>query len=184
MIEWMEGKVAHKEPTNLVFETGNIAFNINIPLSTYDKLGEIGSKEKILIHVDFNFTNEQVTLFGFKTPGERIFFRDLLLVQGIGPQTAIRMISSTSFELFKSAIVNEDDKTLASIKGIGGKRAQKLIFELKNRYKEEKIQNTIEGNAIQALIGLGIAPKKARDIVGQVSGKTLEELIKNALKKV
>lgn len=184
MIEWIEGKVAIKEPTRLVLETGSLAFNIYIPLSTYESLGQIGSTEKVFIYTDFNFTNEQVTLFGFKTNVEKGFFKDLLIVQGIGPQTAIRIISNISFEQFKSAIVNEDVRTLSSFKGIGEKTAQKLIFELKERYKKETTQSSVELNAIQAIIGLGVPIKKARDIVSKSAGDTLEERIKNALKQL
>lgn len=184
MIEWIEGKIAAKEPTKLVLEAGNIAFSINIPISTYEVLGDIGNKERIYIYTDFNFTNERITLFGFKTTGEKTFFNDLLLVQGIGPQTAIRILSSTNFEQFKSAIVNEDIKILSSVKGIGEKTAQKLVFELKDKYKKEAVQGSVEMNAIQALIGLGIPIKKAREVVSQSKGATLEELIKNALKQL
>ena len=198
MIEWIEGKICSKEPTKLVIENNGIAYEIHIPLSTYEALVNIEGKIKIFIH--FHFSQEQLALFGFFTLEERTFFRDLLLVQGIGPQTALRIVSSTNFLEFKSAIVNNDVEAMSGIRGIGEKRANKLIFELKEKYEKEELLSgeptkDIESGAIRALTGLGIPLKKAREVVYQVkkeigvtpiSGKhaSLEEFIKEALKRL
>jgi len=180
MIDWIIGKVCEKEATKLVLEKGGIAFSISIPLSTYEALSEIGEEEKIFIHL--SFSHEKLELFGFKTLEERSFFFDLLVIQGIGPRTALRIISGTDFIEFKRAIVNEDIDIISSIKGISQKRASKLIFELREKYEKEELPEGLESNAIRALISLGIPEKKARELVHKVKGATLEDLIKEALK--
>ncbi len=183
MIDWVIGKICEKEATRLVLEKGGIAFSINIPLSTYEALGDIEDEEKIFIHL--SFSHEKLELFGFKSLEERNFFRDLLIVQGIGPRTALRIISGTDFIEFKRAIANEDIETISFIKGISQKRASKLIFELKEKYaKEEFPDESLESNTIRALIGLGIPERKARELVRKVKAATLEDMIKEALKRL
>ncbi len=181
MIEWIKGRICEKEATRLVMEKGGIAFSINIPLSTYEALGDVGDEEQIFIYLSFG--RENFELFGFKEIEEHNFFHDLLIVQGIGPRTALRIISGTDFIEFKRAIVNEDIETISLIKGISQKRASKLIFELRDKYDKEDFPETLESNAIRALVGLGISPKKARDLVRKVTAVTLEDMIKEALKK-
>jgi Holliday junction DNA helicase RuvA len=182
VIEWIEGKICEKSPARLVIEREGIGFSIAIPLSTYEAIGEIG--EKIRIYTHLSFKNEKIELFGFKTKEEKTFFSDLLLVEGIGPYTALRIISSTSFSEFKSLIFKRDVETLSLIKGISEKRANKLIIELKEKYKGEEVPTTFETNAIKALIGLGVDSKKARKLIREVKANSIEEFIKEALKKL
>jgi len=182
MIEWIKGKICSKEPARVVLETGGVAFSINISLSTYEALGDIGEAAKIFIHTSFK--NECLELFGFKTEEERQFFYDLLLVQGIGAKIALRVLSSIEFAEFKTSVVNQDVDTIASIRGIGRKRAEKLIVELKNRYEKEELPDALSNSAVRALTTLGIEPKKAHQLVREIKADSLEELIKQALKKL
>lgn len=182
MIDWIEGKICGKEITKVVIEKDGIAVCIIIPLSTYEAIGDVGDKVKIFTSLIFK--NDKLELFGFKTIEERKFFTDLLLVEGIGPYTALRILSSTSFAEFKSAIFNSDVHTISSIKGISEKRANKLILELRERYKKEEIPPSLETSAIKALIGLGIDAKRARQLVHQIKANSLEDLLKQALKKL
>ena len=183
MIDWIIGKICVKEPTRVVIERGGIAFSINISLFTYEALGSLGEEAKIFIHPVLS--HEKLELFGFKTPEERSFFCDLLLVQGIGPWSALRIISATDFLEFKRAVVDEDVEVISSIKGISAKRASKLIFELKEKYKKEELPpESLEGSAIRALVGLGISARKAREVVHKVKAESLEDLIKEALRKL
>lgn len=182
MIDWIEGRICKKEPTRVIVERGGVAVCITIPLSTYETVGDVGERVKIFTYLSFK--NEKLELFGFKTVEERKFFTDLLVVEGIGPYTALRIISSTTFSDFKSAIFKGDVATISSIKGISEKRASKLILELKEKYKKEEIPDSFEASAIKALVGLGINAKKARQLVHQVKASSLEDLIKEALKKM
>ena len=182
MIEWIEGRIYQKEPVKLIIERDGIAIAIAIPLSTYETAGEIGEKIKIFTYLSIK--NEKLELFGFKTTEERIFFTDLLIVDGIGPYTALRIMSRVKFDEFKTNIVREDVEAISSIKGIGEKRANKMIMELKEKYKKEDIPESFENTAIKALIGLGIEEKRARKLVHQVKANSLEEFIKEALKKI
>ena len=162
MIEWIEGRIDKKEPTKLIIEREGIAIAIAIPLSTYENAGEIGEKIKIFTYLSIK--NEKLELFGFKAIEERMFFTDLLMVDGIGPYTALRIMARTKFDEFKVNIVKEDVDAISSIKGIGEKRANKMIMELKEKYKKEDLPESFENTAIKALIGLGIEAIKARKI--------------------
>lgn len=194
MIDWIRGKICDKEPTRVVVEVvsvtghGGLAFSISIPLPTYEALGEVGDDVKLFIHPVFS--HDKLELFGFKTQEERRFFCDLLLVQGIGPQSALRIISSVDFLEFKRAVCDEDIGAITSIKGISEKRASKLILELKEKYKKEELPESLEASAIRALVGLGIDARRARELAHKVRGvstagsETLEELIKEALRRL
>ena len=195
MISYLKGKLAFKDPTHVVVDVQGVGYHVNISLNTF---GEIKDKEDILIHTYLHVKEDAQTLFGFTNPDEKKMFLHLLSINGVGPSTALMVQSSlTSIEL-KEAIVHEDVKTIQSVKGIGGKTAQRIILELKDKLKKEGLieentgimpssHNTIRNEALSALITLGInknAAEKSINAILKNSGNTitLEELIKLALK--
>jgi Holliday junction DNA helicase RuvA len=182
MIDWIEGKVYSKEPARLGIEKGGIAISIIIPLSTYESIGGEGEKVKVFTYL--NLKNEKLELFGFGTLEERRFFTDLLLVDGVGPYTALRVLANMTFPEFKSAIFTQDVDALSCVKGISEKRASKLILELRGRYEKETLPDTFGVSAIKALTNLGVDGKKARQLVREVKAGSLEEFIKEALRRL
>ncbi|HEX9651669.1 MAG TPA: Holliday junction branch migration protein RuvA [Cyclobacteriaceae bacterium] len=195
MITYVIGKFVEKQPGSLVVESNGIGYKINISLNTFSFIKE--KKEgKILTYL--HIKEDAHILFGFATESERQIFLNLISISGVGPGTGLMVMSSLSPEEVRRAIVHEDVKTIQSIKGIGGKTAQRIILELKDKMAKTGltegmgelpagINNSLKNEALSALITLGInkiAAEKSIDFVLKNSGDniTLEELIKRSLK--
>ncbi len=195
MIAFLRGKLIHKDPTFVIIEVSGVGYHVHISLQTYS---EIKDQENILLYTHLSIREDAHVLFGFSKEGEKKMFQLLISVNGVGPSTAIVMLSYMSIDELRSAIVHDDVATLQKIKGIGGKTAQRVIIELKDKLKkdayEEIIQtptgvrhNTLRNEALSALITLGISrnvAEKSVDAVLKKSGNTvtLEDLVKQALK--
>lgn len=178
-----------------MIDVNGVGYHLSISLQTF---AEIKDQENTLIHTHLAIREDAHLLYGFSTEAEKKLFQQLISVNGIGPSTAIVMLSFLSSEELKQAIVQEDVTTLQRIKGIGGKTAQRVIIELKDKLRkdlsEDAIQgipglkhNTLRNEALSALITLGItksAAEKSVDTVLKKSGNTLtlEDLVKQALK--
>ncbi|WMN12929.1 Holliday junction branch migration protein RuvA [Marivirga salinae] len=195
MISYLKGILVELEPTHLIMEVGGVGYHVIIPLSTYDAFKN-QKEAKVLTH--FHVKEDSQTLFGFYLPEERTVFLDLIGISGIGPSTAIGMLSAMNPNEIKSSIVAENVKQIQSIKGIGGKTAQRVILELKDRYKKEGLisessqssavsNNSLRNEALSALINLGFAKNSAEKVIDKIlqankENITLEQLIKQALK--
>jgi len=195
MIAFLKGKLIHKDPTHVVIEVNGVGYHAHISLQTYT---EIKDQENILLFTHLNIREDAHVLFGFSKESERKMFQLLISVNGVGPSTAIVMLSYMTVDELKSAIVHDDAASLQRIKGIGGKTAQRVIIELKDKLKKDSFEeiipsgtgvrhNTLRNEALSALITLGInksAAEKSVDGVLKKSGNTLtlEDLVKQALK--
>ena len=195
MISYLKGLLIELEPTHLTIEVGGVGYHVNIPLSTYDAFKN-QKEAKVLTH--FHVKEDAQTLYGFFLPEERKVFLDLIGISGIGPSTAIGMLSAMNPNEIKASIVAENVKQIQSIKGIGGKTAQRVILELKDRYKKEGLisessqtsglsNNSLRNEALSALINLGFAKNSAEKVIDKIlqatqENITLEQLIKQALK--
>jgi Holliday junction DNA helicase RuvA len=140
---------------------------------------------------------DAITLYGFMHHSELEMFRILISVSGIGPQTAMNLLSQVGIEDFAIAILNEDEKALTKISGIGPKSAKRLILELRDKMKKvgETILASESGrsspamhDAVSALISLGFAEKESRDAVNDAAqtlkSPTVQELIKASLSRL
>ena len=195
MIAFLKGKLIHKDPTYVVIDVNGVGYHVHISLQTYS---EIKDQETILLFTHLNIREDAHILFGFSKETERKMFQMLISVNGVGPSTAIVMLSYMSVDELKSAIVHDDVNALQKIKGIGGKTAQRVIIELKDKLKKDSYEeiipsatgvrhNTVRNEALSALITLGISrnvAEKSVDAVLKKSGNTvtLEDLVKQALK--
>ena len=195
MIAFLKGKLVHKDPTYVVIDVNGVGYHVHISLQTYS---EIKDQENILLYTHLNIREDAHVLFGFSKESERKMFQLLISVNGVGPSTASVMLSYMSTDELKSAIIHDDAATLQKIKGIGGKTAQRVIIELKDKLKKDSYEeiipsntgikhNTLRSEALSALITLGInksAAEKSVDGVLKKSGNTLtlEDLVKQALK--
>lgn len=197
MIAFLDGKLAHKDPTYVIIDTNGVGYLVKISLQTYSSLHQ--GNERVKLHTLLIVREDSQTLFGFATIDEKQLFEHLISVSGIGPSTAIVMLSSLSSDEIKQAIVSEDVRTVQSIKGIGAKTAARAIIELKDKLTKEIVatgvnptvfasQNlTLRGEALSALVTLGIpkatAEKSIDTLLKRTGGDiTLEELIKLALR--
>lgn len=195
MIAFLKGKLIHKDPTYVVIEVNGVGYHVHISLQTFS---EIKDQENILLFTHLNVREDAHILFGFSKESERKMFQMLVSVNGVGPSTAIVMLSYMTVEELKTAIVHDDAVSLQRIKGIGGKTAQRVIIELKDKLKKDAYEeiipsttgvrhNTLRAEALSALITLGInksAAEKSVDGVLKKSGNTLtlEDLVKQALR--
>ncbi|QHT66312.1 Holliday junction branch migration protein RuvA [Rhodocytophaga rosea] len=195
MIAYIDGKLTFKDPTYVIIDIGGLGYHIKISLQTYAVLKE---GERCRLHTFLHIKEDAHTLYGFAENAEKRLFLDLISVSGIGPNTAVMMLSSLSYAEIQNAIVSEDLRTIQSIKGIGSKTAQRVILELKDKIKKGifagempniavSANNSLRNEALSALITLGIpknVAEKSIDTIMKTEGTTLslEQLIKKALK--
>jgi holliday junction DNA helicase RuvA len=195
MIAFLKGRLAHRDPTHVLIEVNGVGYHVNITLQTYSVIKE---QENILLYTHLSIREDAHVLFGFATETEKKLFQQLISVSGVGPSTAIVMLSYMNEHELKAAIAREDTAALQSIKGIGGKTAQRVIIELKDKLKKESweetqplipsgLNNTVKREALSALLTLGLpkaVAEKSIDSVLKKSGNTitLEDLVKQALK--
>lgn len=194
MIDFVKGKLVHKDPAFVVIETGGLGYRIGISLNTFSALG---ANENVKLHTYFHVKEDVQALYGFFQESEREVFKALISISGIGPTSALVVLSSLNPEELKQAILMEDVRTIQSVKGIGAKTAQRVVLELKDKVGKLDAQgtlnissntyNTKREEALSALITLGVAKSAAEKAVDKFlkqSGNeaTLEEIIKAVLK--
>lgn len=195
MIAFLKGRLVHKDPTHVIIDVGGVGYHVNISLATF---GDVKEQEAITLFTHLAIREDAHVLFGFSKETEKKLFQQLISVNGVGPSTAIVMLSYMNSAELKTAIVQENTAALQSIKGIGGKTAQRVIIELKDKLKKEHWDeaqtpvsigphNTLRKEALSALVTLGLpkaAAEKSVDSVLKKSGNTitLEDLVKQALK--
>ena len=193
MISFLKGKKDYIVPTKLVLDVNGVGYDINISLRTFSSLKE---EDDVFIHTHLNVKEDSHTLYGFNSINEKETFLSLLSINGVGPGTAIMILSSLSSLELKKAIINSDTNKIKSVKGIGLKTAQRIILELKDKISAEDIDrdkissvydNTIRDEALSALSSLGISKKiverHINDILQRQSDISLESLIKEVLKR-
>jgi Holliday junction DNA helicase RuvA len=161
--------------------------------------GQIKVLDKGRLYTHFHVKEDSQTLYGFHDLSEKSRFRDLIGISGVGPSTALMVLSSLSAEELQSAVINGQAKVIQSVKGIGGKTAERIILELKDKFKKETLlenaidlsgesNNTLRAQALSALTTLGISKPAAEKTVDKIMSEheslRLEELIKFALKRV
>lgn len=195
MFAYIEGELAHLDPTFAVIENHGIGYHMRISLSTFAAIKD--TKGKCKLYTFFHIKEDAHTLFGFFDMIEKRVFQDLLSVSGVGPSIAVMMLSSMNAQEVQQAIANEDLRTVQSIKGIGAKTAQRLILELKEKMRKSLISSDIpvlgaghnlkRQEALTALVTLGLpraGAEKNIEIIMKKHGEeiSLEDLIKQALK--
>ena len=197
MIASLTGILRSKNPTEVLIDVNGVGYSVTIPLSTYEKLGEVESKVTLLTHL--HVREDAMQLFGFATPDERLFFKLLISVNGIGPKIAQGILSGITVSDLKQHIAQENIPALTAIPGVGRKTAERLIIELRD--KIGKIDTSSLGStamqggdgdlrqeALLALTSLGynrpIAEKALRQVLAETKGEklSLQDLIKRALR--
>jgi Holliday junction DNA helicase RuvA len=189
MIGHLNGKLVEKNPTDLVIECGGVGYEVKISLHTFSA---ISSDESIKLFTKLIVREDAHILYGFSSKEEREMFNHLISVSGIGPNTAMIMLSSMVPDEIAHAIQSEDVKTIQSIKGIGVKTAQRVIIDLKDKmlkivFSTENSfnqSNTNRFDALTALVSLGFDKKSAEKAIDKISTgeESVEEIIKGALK--
>ncbi len=189
MIAHLNGKLIEKNPTTLIIECAGVGYEVKISLTTFSA---IGPSESIMIFTQHIVREDAQLLYGFATKEEREMFNHLISVSGIGPNTAMIMLSSLTPEEVAHAIQTDDVKTIQGVKGIGIKTAQRVIIDLKDKmlkitFSSENVfvqNNTNRFDALNALVSLGFDKKAVEKAIDKISTgeETVEQLIKQALK--
>lgn len=189
MIAQLRGKLIEKNPTEVVIDCNGVGYAVKISLNTFSSLG---NDEAIMLFTKFIVREDAQILYGFNDKIEREMFEHLISVSGIGPNTAMIMLSSLIPSEIAAAIQQEDVPVIQSIKGIGAKTAQRVIIDLKDKMLKMNISsenlfasnNTNRFDALTALISLGFDKKTAEKALDKVDtgDNEVEELIKKALK--
>lgn len=169
MYESVRGRLAEKEPTRCVVETGGFGYVIAVPTSTGDRLPRVGEDVRLLLHLVVPERGGDWRLFGFLTADERALFRACLGVSGVGPSTALALVSGMPPNAFRLAIAAGDVTALTRIKGVGRKTAERLVVELRGAVEPGgpaaptlKPEGPV-AEAHAALVALGLDPNEAAE---------------------
>jgi holliday junction DNA helicase RuvA len=194
MYAYLEGKFTMKNPAQVYVDINGVGYEVNISLNTYSHI-QSSASGKLFTYLQIK--EDGHTLFGFFDKGEKDMFIQLISVSGIGATTARMMLSHLKPDEVSIAIQQGNVRLLESIKGIGKKTAERLVLELRDKVtKLESIMqvtalagNSIQQDALNALISLGIARPQAETAIKKITAtetnnSNLEELIKKALKAI
>ncbi len=195
MIAYIKGKIVGITPTYAIVENNGIGYHINISLQTHAK---INGRKEVLIYIHHYIKDESIpVMYGFADELEKKFFLDFVSVSGVGPTTAIVILSTFSPGEIRDAVVSENVNMLKSIKGIGPKSAKRIILELKDKFLKIESTSTNSVNqhntqvdeALQALGTLGISKNVAQKAIKIVLDKhpdvsSVEDIVKFALKNI
>lgn len=184
MIALLRGTLREKEPTRVVLECQGIGFELGVPLSTSRRLAGTGEPAELLVVT--RLTREGVELYGFLDKSERDVFRRLTSVRGIGPKAGLNLLSRFEPDEITSVIARGDVGVIRTVPGIGPKKAQKLMDELKEQTVPAEAAAPLFADAHKALVCLGLTSREARARLEKVKpepGATLEQLLKQALQE-
>lgn len=201
MIGLLRGKILEKQPPQLLLDVNGIGYEIDAPMSTFYRLPEVGQDVTLFTH--FVVREDAHQLCGFFSREERLLFRTLLKVNGVGVRLGLTILSSVEPDEFVRCVVNNDTASLTRLPGIGKKTAERLIIEMRDKLttwqqqspselnllqigKENNPRNQSVQDAVSALIALGYKPQEASRAVAKVDDGThsSEEMIRHALREM
>ena len=198
MIESLKGMLNKKDPTLAIIDVGGVRLGVHITLSTYEKLGDVNAEVELLTYL--NVREDIMELYGFFDNSERLLFKLLTSVNGIGPKSALNILSGTNPNSFKKNIINGDISSLTSIPGIGAKTAKRIVIELKDKFIDGgesvalgfQLDSDEEGvieDVIKVLLSLGYNRNSIDKAISEIATKEvlkedLEKIIKMTLKKL
>lgn len=194
MFESIQGILREKEPLKAIVEANGIGYRLSIPLSTYTRLP--ACEKSVLLYLSQVIREDAHTLYAFLAKEERDLFETLITLSGIGPKTAATIIGHMELSAFQRAIAAADVRLLSKIPGIGKKTAERLVIEMRDKFKGKKEKGTpislssadsLIGDAMNALVNLGYNPLEAQKAVQKAIEEKEEtdlgRLITKALQK-
>ena len=192
MIAHLSGELASTGDRWVVIDIGGVGYRVQVTEPTLQDL--VATEGRVMVHTYMVVRDDDIQLYGFSHPRERELFTILIGVTGIGPQTAMNILSRISFEDFAIAILSDDEKVLTRIPGIGPKSAKRLILELKDKMK--KCAATLPGgrsraeacDAVSALVSLGFSEREAEEavnaVIADLPAPTVQDLIRASLARL
>jgi len=200
MIDYIKGKVVNKNPGSVIIEAGGLGYDIHITIPAYEKLPAAGQETKVITHFHAKDNPVSFILYGFSDERERECFRQIISVSGIGPKTAITILSAINYNDFIEMITSGNYLPLTSVSGVGRKTAERLAIELKEKIGKsvEAVMPSVDGvkfgmlskasEVIQALVALGYNRLEADKLVKNTSisinfaDLSVEEIIRDILR--
>lgn len=189
MIAALRGRVAGKHVPRLIVDVQGVGYDVQVPLSTYAGIGEVGSE--VSLHVYTHVREDQIALFGFATPLEQQIFERLLAVSGIGPKVALAVLSGIQPADLVEAVQQGDPARLVAIPGIGRKTADRIVLELRDRLpaafasSDGEPPTGIRADLLSALVNLGYPrPAVEKAVTATVKADpalTFEQALRDAL---
>lgn len=191
MIGYLTGKIIFKKPTKVLLDVGGVGYQLNISISTFDKLP--AENETVSLFTHLHVREDILSLYGFSTASEKEMFELLISVSGIGPKLAQSILSGIQFDELHEALKTGNLSRILAVPGVGRKTAERLLVELR-----DKVESLAEGitvktgaalsvrsDAVNALVNLGYNQKTAeravRNILDSNPNTAIEDLIKEAL---
>jgi Holliday junction DNA helicase RuvA len=175
MIGRISGRLLAKNPPQVLLEAAGVGYEIDVPMSTFYSLPASG--ESVTLYTHLSVKEVSHSLYGFATLEERSAFRQLIRISGVGPRTALAVLSGLSVADLAQAVGAQDQVRLTRIPGIGKKTAERLLLELKDKLGERA------GDVVHALVALGYSEKEALAATkGLAAGLSVAEGIRAALK--
>jgi len=195
MIDYIKGSIVELNPAYAIIDNHGIGYMMNITLTTFDALSGGGRDNDSLLYAYEVIREDAHTLYGFASKSEREAFLLLISVSGVGPNTARMVLSSMSVDEFSQAIAGNNVAMFKAVKGVGGKTAQRIIVDLKDKIKptgdtllQEKGQadGEVFDEALAALVMLGFSQQASNKVLKSLFAKnpslSVELAIKQALK--
>lgn len=198
MIAYLSGKLLMKSTNLTIIDVNGVGYEVQIPLSTYYDLGELGASISLQIYTQVR--EDAIQLFGFRTGLEKEIFLKLLSVSGVGPKLALTLLSGMSAEELIQAILSGNLVQLTGIPGVGRKTAERLVLELKDKLKSLATTEVAQGqeaatsdvslksDVVSALINLGwqqaMAEKAVNATLKEESRRDFQLILKQSLKKL
>ena len=165
MIGRLDGLLAAKNPPQLLIDVGGVGYEVDVPMSTFYQLPAPGARITLLTH--FVVREDAQVLYGFLTEEERATFRQLVRISGVGPRTALSILSGLSVAELAQAVTLQESGRLVKVPGIGKKTAERLLLELKGKLGPElglpaaAAVSDAQADIVQALLALGYSEREA-----------------------
>ena len=164
MIGKLTGILSDKNPPQVLVDCGGVGYEVQVPMSTFYNLPASGEKVSLLTH--FVVREDAQILYGFQSAEERAAFRELIKISGVGPRTALSVLSGMSVGELSQAVTLQEAGRLIKVPGIGKKTAERLLLELKGKLGADigvsaTLVNDAQADILQALLALGYSDKEA-----------------------
>lgn len=193
MIGTLNGRLVFKDPPHLLLEVNGVGYELEVPLSTFERLPDTGAS--LVLHTHLTVREDAHILFAFGTPAEKNLFRDLIKLNGVGPKLGLAILSGLSVNEFWNVVRSQDAVRLTKLPGVGKKTAERLVLELKDRAENHVTSSTAEAGpsanrnlleARRALEALGYKPAEAVRMCDEIARADMstEQLVREALKRV
>lgn len=194
MIAALRGRLLEKQPARLIVDVQGVGYDVQVPLSTYGGIGDVGSELSLRVHT--HVREEQIALFGFLTTLEQQIFERLISVNGIGPKVALAVLSGIAPGDLVAAVQGNEPARLTTIPGIGRKTAERIVLELRDRLPAAlpvTVDPAVPGSAVRAdllsaLVNLGYPRPTVEKAVGDVlkaqPQATFDEALRQSLARL